>query len=78
MSTALRTESALADLLDVTPEKAAELRRRHKWAHVRLGRFDVRYTDTQVEQVIASMTVTPKRAEKPSASGLSSRSRRAS
>jgi len=52
----IRTEAQLAELLQVTPERAAELRRRHRWPHLRLGRFDIRYTDAQVEQIVELMT----------------------
>lgn len=71
----LHTEHDLAELLTIEPAKAAELRRRNNWPHVRLGRFDVRYTDSQVEQIIASQSVTAKRDDIAKlASGQSSRS----
>jgi hypothetical protein len=72
----LRTETELANLLAINPAKVADLRRRHNWPHIRLGRFDVRYTDAQVEQVLAIESVTPKRsdAEAALASGQSKRS----
>lgn len=70
----LRTEAQLAEELAIPAERAAELRRRNNWPHVRLGRFDVRYTDSQVEQVIASQSVVPKRDSIGPASGQSKRS----
>jgi hypothetical protein len=35
------------------------LRRKNRWPHVRLGRFDVRFTDAQVEQIVAMQTRAP-------------------
>lgn len=56
----LTTETQLAEQFGLDIEKASELRRRHNWPHVRLGRFDVRYTDAQVEQIVALHTSAPK------------------
>lgn len=57
----LITETELAtDVLKLDAEKVAQLRRDHKWPHVRLGRFDVRYTDEQVAAIVAMQTVKPK------------------
>lgn len=56
---ALRTEAELAEVLQIDADRAATLRRAHKWPHVRLGRFDVRYTDQQVAAIIAMQTVKP-------------------
>lgn len=58
-SVKLTTETALAAMLDKSEEWVAERRRRKGWPHVRLSRFDVRYTDRQIEQIIAWHTVTP-------------------
>ena len=55
--TSLITEPELAERLLIDVEKVAKLRRAKKWPHVRLGRFDVRYTEAQVEQIIASLEV---------------------
>lgn len=55
--TTLITEPELADRLQIDVEKVAKLRRTRKWPHVRLGRFEVRYTEAQVEQIIASLEV---------------------
>lgn len=55
--TALITEPELAERLTLDPEKVAKLRRTRKWPHVRLTRFEVRYTEAQVEQIIASLEV---------------------
>lgn len=56
----LTTEPQLAEQFGLTVEKVAELRRRHRWPHVRLGRFDVRYTEVQVEQIVAMHSEAPK------------------
>lgn len=74
----LTTEADLAEGFGLTPEKVAELRRRHKWPHVRLGRFDVRYTDEQVAAIIAQETVKPQKAAVSGISGQTSRSARRS
>lgn len=48
----LTTEAQLADQFGIAVEKVADLRRRHRWPHVRLGRFDIRYTDEQVADIV--------------------------
>lgn len=48
----LTTEANLAAEWGLPTEKVAELRRKHRWPHVRLGRFDVRYTDEQVADIV--------------------------
>lgn len=56
--TDLLTEAELAVRLRLDDERrVAEMRRRRHWPHVRLTRFDVRYTEAQVEQIIASLEV---------------------
>ena len=62
MTGPLLTEAHLAEQLQVTPEEVAALRVRHRWEHVRLGRFKVRYTHAQAERIIAAHTV---KAEQP-------------
>lgn len=57
----LTTEAELADLFGIDAEKAADLRKRQSWPHVRLTRFDVRYTDEQIRQIIAARTVAGER-----------------
>jgi hypothetical protein len=75
----LTTETELADTFGLTVEKVGELRRRHNWPHVRLGRFDVRYTDEQVAAIVALETVKPKAAKSAAnLSGQTSRSARRS
>lgn len=70
----------------VTPEELAEafgledvaevhrLRKRHHWPHVKLGRYEFRFTEAQVEQIIASRTVSGGLATKASDTGLTERS----
>lgn len=48
----LTTETQLAELFGITPAKAAEYRKKKGWPHVRFGRFDIRYTDAQVQQIV--------------------------
>lgn len=72
----LTTEAALAEDFGLTPEKVAELRRRHQWPHVRLGRFDVRYTDEQVAAIVAMQTVKPAAVKSAGISGQTPRSAR--
>lgn len=79
MSTVLLTDYQLADRLAIDVEKLHVLRRRHGWPCVKLSRYDVRFTEQQAEQIIASRTVAPRKPkeEKPK-NGLTSRSARAS
>lgn len=58
----LTTEADLAAKFGITPAKAAELRKRRGWPHVRLSRFDVRYTDVHIEQIVASHSVKPSKS----------------
>lgn len=78
MTHRLTTEADLAEGFGLTAEKIAELRRRHKWPHVRLGRFDVRYTDEQVAAIIAQETVKPQKASVAGLAGQTTRSARRS
>lgn len=74
----LTTDADLADLFGITVEKLHELRKKHGWPHVRLGRFDFRFTDDQIRDIVASQTVTGSPALKGTAAGLTSRSARRS
>lgn len=68
MNVTLTTESQLAaDVLKLSEKRTAELRLKHQWPHVRLGRFDIRYTEAQVEQIVAMQTVVAKAAPSPTA-----------
>lgn len=73
----LTTDSDLADQFGIPLEKFHVLRKRHGWPCVRLGRFDYRFTDLQIEQIVAAMSTTTPRpmhdAHRPD-SGLTARS----
>lgn len=49
-------ESEVAARWDMTESKFAELRRKNNWPHVRLSRFDVRYTEAQLAQIVDMQT----------------------
>jgi len=67
----LTTEADLAaDVFHLPEQKVAELRRQHSWPHVRLGRFDIRYTDEQVAAIVEMHTKRPGANTNPSAKGL--------
>lgn len=70
MSARLITEEELAvEVLRLeSAEKAAHLRRKHRWPCVRLGRFDIRYTEDQVAAIVAMQTVKPSKVESPAVS----------
>lgn len=70
----LITEEQLADLFALDVDKLRELRRRERWPHVRLGRFEIRYTADQVSAIIVSHTVTAGRRRSPEDHGLTPRS----
>jgi hypothetical protein len=72
----LTSEADLAAQFGITEAKAAELRRRHKWPHVRLGRFSIRYTPEQVAAIVALETVKPETSKASGISGQTSRSAR--
>lgn len=71
----LTTPEDLAAKFGVTVERLHELRKRQSWPHVRLGRFEIRFTDAQVEQIIATNSVTPAKSTAGN-SGLTERSAR--
>lgn len=68
----LTTDVQLAAEFEITVEKLHELRKRNHWPFVRLGRFDIRFTDQQVEQIVAAQSVVP--GKQPATSGLTVRS----
>ena len=63
MSVRLTTEADFAEQLGKSEAWVAERRRRKAWPHVRLGRFDIRYTERQIEQIIADHEVRPSKVE---------------
>lgn len=65
MSPDLTTAAELAAEFGIDEEKLHILRRRHGWPCVKLGRFDVRFTAVQVEQIVQMMTVEPTREAAP-------------
>lgn len=72
----LLTEDELAAKLKLTPERTAELRKRQKWPHVRLNRFDVRYTQEQYLEIVRFHTVKGERVFVGMSNGLTARSAR--
>lgn len=52
----LHTDVEVADLLGLEVDALHELRVRHRWPCVKLGRFHVRFTDDQVRQIVAKHT----------------------
>lgn len=70
----LTTDADLAERFGLDLTKFHTLRKRHSWPCVRFGRFDIRFTDLQVEQIVAAMSVAPTKAAKAAESGLTSRS----
>lgn len=59
---ALLTEAQLAERLNLEPKDVTALRRQHRWECVRFGRFKIRYTEAQVEHIVAAHTV---KADRP-------------
>lgn len=78
MSLNLTKEPVLAAEWDMDIVQFRLLRRRHGWAHVRLSRQDIRYTDAQIEQIVRDMTVAGRPRQVSPGSGLTGRSRKAS
>jgi hypothetical protein len=61
----LTKESDLAAEWNLTLEQVRLLRRRNGWAHVRISRQDIRYTDEQIVRIVEQMTVTPAKKTAP-------------
>lgn len=55
----LTRESDLAAEWGHSLEQFRLLRRRNGWAHVRISRQDIRYTDEQIIRIVEQMTVVP-------------------
>lgn len=53
----LHTLADLAGYLQIDESEAESLRRRHHWPHVKVGRKNVRFTETQVAAIVAQHTV---------------------
>ncbi|MAE64121.1 MAG: hypothetical protein CMJ18_07580 [Phycisphaeraceae bacterium] len=73
----LKTEEDLAEILNLDggAKRVAQLRAQQKWPHVRLGRFEVRFTDDQIAEIIRSRSEAGVKAPTKS-TGLTSRSAR--
>lgn len=75
-----KTPAQLAEILDVTTDQVLTWRRQYGWPSIKIGKT-IRFTEAQVEQIIASHSVTPKRPEDSAAvvlDGQTSRSARRS
>jgi hypothetical protein len=55
----LTTDAQLAEQFGITLDRLHTLRKRNRWPFVQLGRFDIRFTDAQVEQIIAMHSEAP-------------------
>lgn len=65
----LITDAQLAEKFGIEVKKLHELRLRHRWPCVKLGRFEIRFTAAQVEQIVAKHSEIPAAATKAPASG---------
>lgn len=78
MTVKLLTPEDLAAEFGIDVDKLHDLRKRRNWPHVRLGRFDIRFTEEQARQIIAAHTVSVSseadRASKAEGAGLTQRS----
>lgn len=75
----LTTAADLAEQFGIPESKFHELRRAKQWPCVRFGRFDIRFTDEQVEQIVAMQSVKPDtRNPRPALPGQTQRSARRS
>ncbi len=52
----LTTDAELAEQMSLSLERFHQLRKRRRWPCVRFGRFEFRFTDSQIEQIIALHT----------------------
>ena len=57
----LITDAELAERMRLDLDRFHALRKRHGWPCVKLGRFEFRFTEAQIEQIVAAHTVTPAR-----------------
>lgn len=58
--TGLLTPAEVAERLRISEALVYELRKRHQWPCVLLGRKTIRFTEEQVEQIVARHATTPK------------------
>lgn len=62
MTVNLMTDSELAEMFEIDLEEFHRLRRYNRWPAVKLGRNVYRFTQAQVEVIVAAMTVEPGRS----------------
>ena len=72
----MTTSAALAEEWGLTEEQLHRRRRRNGWPCVRLSRDDIRFTDLQIEQIVA-MQSTEARVGSKRSTGQTSRSQKA-
>ena len=71
----LTTAAELAERWGMSEEQFHEKRRRQGWPHVALGRFNIRFTDAQIEQIIAMRTKAPAKTVGTKVDGQTDRSK---
>jgi len=71
----LVSDTDLAEEWGLSLKEFHALRKRHGWPHVKLGRFQYRFTRDQIAEIVATSTVKPK-AQTAGESGLTDRSAR--
>lgn len=69
------TPEDVAEILAIDVDEVERLRRRHKWPHMKAGRFNIRYTEQDMEVIVASLAATYSSRKKKSDRGQTSRSR---
>jgi len=74
----LLTDAELAEAMKIPVEHLHRLRKRYHWPCVRLGRWEYRFTDEQVEQIIAQHTEENRPDAKPVLTGQTAASARRS
>lgn len=78
MNAEVITDAELAERLklDGGVDELHRLMKRHRWPRVKIGRFNYRFTDAMVEQIIAQHTETPAAPVEVLDNGLTTRSAR--
>ena len=70
----LITDVQLADDFGIEVEELHRLRARHHWPFVRFGRYEIRFTEEQVAEIVESRTVRSGASTAPPSNGLTERS----
>ena len=70
----LTTDHDLAARFGISVDKLHALRKSNNWPHVRLGRWDIRFTDAQIAQIVDSQSVRPSKQAATAGTGLTGRS----